>query len=58
MADRKQINFRADDELEEAIEEIRRLTSPIPSVSNAIRQAVLNERDRLRRKSDGKAARK
>jgi hypothetical protein len=46
----RQINFEAPPEVIEAIEEIRRLSSsPIPSRREAICQAILNERDALRR---------
>ena len=42
--ERKQINIRADDELVAAIERIRRRASPIPSVTDVIRESVM-ERD-------------
>jgi hypothetical protein len=52
MADRKQINFRTDDEVLRAIEDIRKMVSPIPSVSEVLRQAVLDYRDKIVRKVD------
>jgi Arc/MetJ-type ribon-helix-helix transcriptional regulator len=47
--DRKQINVRLDDVLLAAIEDIRGMMRPIPSRSAVIRQAVLHERDRVKR---------
>ena len=38
--DRKQLNIRVDDEFKAAVERIRRLSSPIPSVTEAVRLAV------------------
>ena len=50
MSDRQQINIRVDPELQAAIEDIRRLSSPIPTVTAAIKDAVLRHRDVLARK--------
>ncbi len=49
MKHREQINFIADQEVREALDEIRALRRPVPSISQAIRDAILNERDTLRR---------
>ncbi len=45
-----QINVVIDAEIKQAIEDIRSMRRPIPSISDAIRQAILTERDSLRRK--------
>lgn len=47
---RQQINFVADDEIRGALDEIRILCRPSPTVSETIRQAILDYRDALRRK--------
>ena len=49
MKHREQINFIADQEVREALDEIRAFRRPVPSISQAIRDAILNERDTLRR---------
>jgi hypothetical protein len=58
MSDRKQINFRADDEVLQAIEDIRKMVSPIPPVSEVLRQAVLDYRDKIARKVEAQRSRK
>lgn len=45
-----QINIRVDDDVLAAVEDIRSMSRPIPSVSKVWRDAILNERDRMRRK--------
>ena len=50
MEQRKQINVRLDDDGLVAIEDIRLMMRPIPTVSKVVRIAILNERDRLKRK--------
>lgn len=47
--ERNQINFAVDDEIREALDDIRAMRRPVPSVSQAIRQAILNERTTLKR---------
>jgi transcription initiation factor TFIIIB Brf1 subunit/transcription initiation factor TFIIB len=47
MSDRRQINFRAEDEVFQALEEIRKMISPIPTVSDVLRDAVLDYRDKV-----------
>ena len=53
--DRKQINVRLDSETIAAIEDLRSLMRPIPSMSEIIRIAILSERDRVKRKVDAQA---
>ena len=50
MQKRDQINFTVDAEVREALDDIRAMRRPVPSLSEAIRQAILNERDSLRRR--------
>jgi hypothetical protein len=52
---RKQINLRTDDELDGIIDDLRRAQKPIPSISQLIRQALLEkaERDLKRRSKNG-----
>lgn len=50
--DRKQINVRLDAETLEAIDDLRSMMRPIPSMSEVIRMAILNERDRAKRKGE------
>jgi hypothetical protein len=47
---RSQINIRADNELLEAVSEIRRSTPGLrlPTVTDVIRSAILEKRDRLK----------
>ena len=52
MDKRKQINARVSDDVLEALDDIRAMLRPIPSMSEMLRIAILNERDRLRRKTD------
>ncbi len=54
MSDRRQINFRdsEDGEVRRAIEDIRRVMSPIPSSSEVLRDAVFEYRDKVLRKVD------
>jgi hypothetical protein len=54
MSTRKQINVRLDEEVLTAIEDIRSVMRPIPTVSEVIRIAILNERDRLKKKAGAK----
>ena len=48
---RQQINFLADDEVLEALSDIRRLAigKRLPTISDAIRDAIFEKRDRLKR---------
>ena len=48
--ERNQINFAVDDELRAALDDIRAMRRPVPTLSEAIRQAIFNERDALKRK--------
>lgn len=50
MSKRKQINVRLEEDVLTAIEDIRLLSRPIPTVSDVIRAAVLDQRDRIKRK--------
>lgn len=50
MSQRKQINVRMDQETIDKIEWLRANTRPIPTASDAIRTAVNNEYDRVRKK--------
>lgn len=50
---RQQINFLVDDEIMQALDDIRAMRRPVPTVSEAIRVAILNERDSLKKKTDG-----
>ena len=53
---RTQINIRADEDVLEAIADIRRLSKGrIPTASDVIRDAILDLRARLARKQVGKA---
>lgn len=45
---RNQINFACDDELRDAIDDIRALIRPVPSLSETIRQSIFERRDRLK----------
>lgn len=47
--ERNQINFAVDAEIREALDDIRAMRRPVPSISQAIRQAILNERTTLKR---------
>lgn len=49
---RQQINLLVDDETKQAIDEIRSMRRPVPTISEAVRQAILNERDTLKRKTE------
>lgn len=46
------INLLVDDETKQAIDEIRSMRRPVPTISEAVRQAILNERDTLKRKTE------
>ena len=48
--ERNQINFAVDAELRAALDDIRAMRRPVPTLSEAIRQAIFNERDMLKRK--------
>ena len=50
MEKRPQLNIRTTDEFSAAIDEIRRMTAPIPSVTEAIFLAVLDYRDKLKKR--------
>lgn len=50
MDDRKQINIRVDQEFLDAVDDIRAMTRPVPNLSEAIRDAVIETRNRLKRK--------
>lgn len=57
--DRDQINFVVDADVRLAIDEIRAMSRPIPTISQVLRDAVLEKRDRLRKKiadQEGKKA--
>jgi Arc/MetJ-type ribon-helix-helix transcriptional regulator len=54
---RRQLNIRLDDELFEIIDDLRAMVRPIPHVSDIVRQALRNERDRVRRRTDADAVR-
>lgn len=43
-----QINVVIDAEIKQAIDDIRAMRRPVPTISQAIRQAILNERDSLK----------
>jgi hypothetical protein len=45
-----QINVVIDAEIKQAIDDIRAMRRPVPTISQAIRQAILNERDSLKSK--------
>jgi hypothetical protein len=47
MDKRKQINFRAEPDLVDAIEDIRIAYRPVLTVSEAIRIAILDKREQL-----------
>lgn len=49
---RQQINIRVDADFLRAVDEIRRMTAPIPSVTEAIKNAVFAHRDHLRRRTE------
>jgi hypothetical protein len=49
---RQQINLLVDDEVLQAIDDIRAMRRPVPTVSEAVRAAILAERDALRRKTE------
>jgi hypothetical protein len=49
MDQRKQINARVDADVLAAIEDIRAMSRPIPSLSEVVRVAILERRDRVRR---------
>ena len=55
---RNQVNLVVDDEIREAIDEIRAMRRPVPTISEAIRQAILNERDSLKSKIAAQERRK
>lgn len=50
--ERIQINIRVDQDLLDAIDDIRRMKRPVPSKTDVIRAAVLEYRDRLRTKME------
>lgn len=52
---RKQINIRLDDDLVAAIEDLRALVRPIPTVTAIIREALIEKRDRVRRRAESEA---
>lgn len=54
----RQLTFRPDEEVEQAIEDIRKMVSPIPSVSEVLRVAVLDYRDKVARKVEAQKGRK
>lgn len=55
---RPQLNIRMDDEFYAAIDDIRSLTRPVPSISDAVRTAVFEWRDTLKRKTEAQERRK
>lgn len=57
MTQRRQINVRLDDDVLAAIEDIRAMSRPIPSMSEVIRVAILKERDALKRKIEAQERR-
>ena len=46
---RRPFNMRVDDEFVAAVKELQRLNEDVPTKSDAIRRAVMNELDRKRR---------
>jgi Arc/MetJ-type ribon-helix-helix transcriptional regulator len=50
---RKQINFRVDDDLLEKIDDLRRWRSPIPSVSDLLRELVEEAHQREGKRRNG-----
>jgi hypothetical protein len=58
MSNRRQVNFRTDDDVLQAIEDIRKMVSPIPSISEVLRLAVLDYRDKIVRKVEAQRGRK
>mgnify|MGYP000991524542 CR=1 FL=1 len=53
-----QINVVIDAEIKQAIDDIRAMRRPVPTISQAIRQAILNERDSLKSKIAAQERRK
>lgn len=51
---RKQINIRVDDDVQVVIDDIRSLSRPVPSVTQAIVQALYEKRDRLQKAQERK----
>jgi Arc/MetJ-type ribon-helix-helix transcriptional regulator len=49
MGDRKQINVRLDADTLAAIDDIRAMSRPFPSVSEVVRVAILERRERVRK---------
>jgi Arc/MetJ-type ribon-helix-helix transcriptional regulator len=56
MDQRKQINVRVDADVLAAIEDIRAMSRPIPSVSDVVRVAILERRERVRRQLEREGA--
>jgi metal-responsive CopG/Arc/MetJ family transcriptional regulator len=57
MRKSRQLNIRLDDDVLDALEDIRVMSRPIPSRSEVIRRAILAERDRVRKLVEREAAR-
>ena len=55
---RKQINLRIDPDLEVMIEDMRRTRTPIPSVSEITRQALVEKYQREQSEASKRAARR
>lgn len=51
------MTIRVDGEFVEAVDELRTLIRPVPTKSEAIRRAVLEMRERERKRSDGERKR-
>lgn len=55
MEKREQINIRLDAELRAAIEDMRAMVRPIPTITDIVREAIIERRDRIKRKRDAEA---
>lgn len=53
-----QINVIIDDEIKQAIDDIRAWTRPVPTISEAIREAIIEKRDALKRKTEAQERRR
>lgn len=53
-----QINVIIDAEIKQAIDDIRAWTRPVPTASMAIREAIIEKRDALKRKIESQERRK
>ena len=53
-----QINVVIDPEIKQAIDDIRAWTRPVPTISTTIREAILEKRDALKRKTEAQERRR